>query len=94
MTSSDAGHAAVAAPSAASHNAMANAIRLLAADAVQAANSGHPGMPMGCADIGAVLWLKYLRFCPKDPGWLGRDRRMPSSPNRPIPRPEPSGSRR
>src|SRR6188472_2977534 len=43
-------------------NEMANAIRALAMDAVQAANSGHPGMPMGMADVAAVLWSKYLKF--------------------------------
>lgn len=74
MTSSDAGHAAVAAPSLASHNAMANAIRLLAADAVQAANSGHPGMPMGMADVATVLFTRFLKFDPADPGWPDRDR--------------------
>ena len=49
-------------------------IRMLAADAVQQANSGHPGMPMGCADLAFVLWSRHLRFDPKDPRWLGRDR--------------------
>jgi len=51
-----------------------NTIRFLAADAVQQANSGHPGMPMGCADMAFVLWTKHLRFDPDDPRWLGRDR--------------------
>ena len=49
-------------------------IRFLAADAVQQANSGHPGMPMGAADMAFVLWTRHLRFDPRDPRWLGRDR--------------------
>lgn len=49
-------------------------VRLLAADGVQAANSGHPGMPMGCADYAFTLWSKYLRHNPAQPQWLGRDR--------------------
>ena len=53
---------------------MANAIRALSMDAVQAANSGHPGMPMGMADVAAVLWSKYLKFDPADPKWPDRDR--------------------
>ena len=53
---------------------MANAIRALAMDAVQAANSGHPGMPMGMADVATVLWTKYLRHDPADPKWPDRDR--------------------
>ncbi|WP_297830337.1 transketolase [Thermomonas sp.] len=53
---------------------LANAIRFLAIDAVQAANSGHPGMPMGMADIAEVLWNDYLKFNPADPGWHDRDR--------------------
>ncbi|MCX7984513.1 MAG: transketolase [Bacteroidetes bacterium] len=52
----------------------ANTIRFLAADGVQKANSGHPGMPMGMADCAAVLWLQYLRFNPEDPKWPNRDR--------------------
>ena len=51
-----------------------NTIKILSAEAVENANSGHPGMPMGCADIGAVLFQKYLRFNPADPNWEGRDR--------------------
>jgi transketolase len=51
-----------------------NTIRLLAADGVQQANSGHPGMPMGAADMAFVLWTRHLRFDAKDPRWLGRDR--------------------
>jgi transketolase len=53
---------------------MANAIRALSMDAVQAANSGHPGMPMGMADVAAVLWSDYLKFDPADPKWPDRDR--------------------
>jgi len=53
---------------------MANAIRALSMDAVQAANSGHPGMPMGMADVAAVLWSKYLKFDPARPHWPDRDR--------------------
>ncbi len=52
----------------------ANTIRMLAADAVEKANSGHPGMPMGAADYGVVLFLKHLNFNGADPQWLNRDR--------------------
>ena len=52
----------------------ANAIRVLAMDAVQAANSGHPGAPMGLADVAEVLWRDVLRHNPADPGWADRDR--------------------
>ena len=52
----------------------ANAIRALAMDAVQQANSGHPGAPMGLADVAEVLWGQYLRFNPKNPDWFNRDR--------------------
>jgi transketolase len=52
----------------------ANALRMLAVDAVQQANSGHPGMPMGMADIAAVLWSRHLRHNPVEPQWPGRDR--------------------
>ncbi len=51
-----------------------NAIRFLSVDAVQKANSGHPGMPLGAAATAYTLWTKHLRFNPKDPGWLNRDR--------------------
>jgi transketolase len=47
---------------------------MLSADGVQQANSGHPGMPMGAADMAFVLWTRHLRFDPKDPRWIGRDR--------------------
>jgi transketolase len=53
---------------------MANAIRALAMDAVQAANSGHPGMPMGMADVATVLYSDFLKFDPADPKWPDRDR--------------------
>lgn len=53
---------------------LATAIRVLAIDSVEKANSGHPGMPMGAADYAAVLWSQYLRFNPQDPGWADRDR--------------------
>ena len=53
---------------------MANAIRHLAMDAVQKANSGHPGMPMGMADIAVALWDQHLKHNPSDPQWLNRDR--------------------
>ena len=53
---------------------MANAVRALSMDAVQAANSGHPGMPMGMADVATVLWSEYLKFDPADPKWPDRDR--------------------
>ena len=53
---------------------MANAIRALAMDAVQKAKSGHPGMPMGMADIAVALWTRHLRHNPANPHWMGRDR--------------------
>ena len=53
---------------------MANAIRALSMDAVEAANSGHPGMPMGMADVATLLWTKYLKFDAADPRWPDRDR--------------------
>ncbi|MFO1495275.1 MAG: transketolase [Lysobacterales bacterium] len=53
---------------------LANAIRALAMDAVQQANSGHPGMPMGMADIAEVVWNDFLRHNPANPGWFNRDR--------------------
>jgi transketolase len=51
-----------------------NAIRFLSVDAVQKANSGHPGMPLGAAATAYTLWTKHLRFNPKDPSWFNRDR--------------------
>jgi transketolase len=56
------------------HNDLANALRALAMDAVQAANSGHPGMPMGMADVATVLFGRFLKFDPTDPAWPDRDR--------------------
>ena len=53
---------------------MANAIRILSADAVQQANSGHPGAPMGMADIAQALWSRHLKHNPANPGWHNRDR--------------------
>lgn len=58
----------------ASYRDLANAIRALSMDAVQKANSGHPGMPMGMADIAAVLWNDFLKHNPADPRWINRDR--------------------
>jgi len=57
-----------------SHKMMANAIRALSMDAVQAANSGHPGLPMGAADIATVLFSKFMKFDPRNPNWPDRDR--------------------
>jgi transketolase len=62
------------APEKPSRRELANAIRFLAIDAVQAANSGHPGMPMGMADIAEVLWNDYLQHNPNNPKWFNRDR--------------------
>ena len=56
------------------HRDLANAIRALAMDAVQQADSGHPGMPMGMADVATVLFQKFLKFDPSDPHWPDRDR--------------------
>ena len=56
------------------HNSMANAIRFLSADAVEKANSGHPGLPMGAADIATVLFRDVLKFDAADPHWPDRDR--------------------
>ena len=55
-------------------NQLSNAIRFLSIDAVQKANSGHPGMPMGMADVATVLFKYHLRFKPKNPDWINRDR--------------------
>src|SRR5512133_2420131 len=57
-----------------SPNRMANAIRALAMDAVQKANSGHPGMPMGMAEIAVALWGRHYRHNPANPRWINRDR--------------------
>jgi len=51
-----------------------NTIRILAAEGVQKANSGHPGMPMGMADVAAILWTEFLKHNPDDPKWIARDR--------------------
>lgn len=56
------------------HEQMSGALRALAMDAVQAANSGHPGMPMGMADVATVLYSKFLKFDPSNPTWPDRDR--------------------
>jgi transketolase len=58
----------------AQHDRMANAIRALAMDAVEAAKSGHPGLPMGAADLATVLFTRFLKFDPADPAWPDRDR--------------------
>ena len=58
----------------ASRRDLANAVRALSMDAVQQANSGHPGAPMGMADIAEVLWNDYLSHNPADPAWVNRDR--------------------
>ena len=55
-------------------NQLANAVRFLSIDAVQKANSGHPGMPMGMADVATVLFKYHLRFNPRNPSWINRDR--------------------
>src|ERR1700731_2117927 len=56
------------------HSRMANAIRALAMDAVERAKAGHPGLPLGAADIATVLFTRYLKFDPSDPAWPDRDR--------------------
>src|SRR5580698_1988436 len=56
------------------HTLMANAIRALSMDAVEQAKSGHPGMPMGMADVATVLWSQFLKFDPENPAWPDRDR--------------------
>jgi len=55
-----------------SRREVANAIRALSMDAVQRANSGHPGMPMGMADIAEVLWRDFLKHNPDNPRWAGK----------------------
>ena len=66
--------ACIAGRTEASHAEMANAIRFLAIDAVEKAKSGHPGMPMGMADVATVLFSRFLKFDPADPAWPDRDR--------------------
>ena len=51
-----------------------NTIRFLSVDAINQANSGHPGLPLGMADVGYILWTRFMRFDPTDPNWSGRDR--------------------
>ena len=58
----------------ADHEDMANAIRFLSMDAVERAKSGHPGMPMGMADVATVLFTRFLKFDPARPDWADRDR--------------------
>lgn len=62
-----------------SNRKLANAIRILSIDAVQKANSGHPGAPMGMADIAEVVWRRHLRHNPKNPQWFNRDRYVQSN---------------
>lgn len=57
-----------------SETRMANALRVLAMDAVEAANSGHPGMPMGMADVATVLFNRFVNIDPATPAWPNRDR--------------------
>ena len=56
------------------NNLSVNAIRVLAADEVQKANSGHPGLPLGCAPVAYELWGKHMNHNPKNPKWVNRDR--------------------
>src|SRR3546814_2239008 len=63
----------------------ANAIRALSMDAVQKANSGHPGAPMGMADIAEVLWRDHLKPSPTNPPWADRDSSLLSNGHRPTP---------
>ena len=74
VASSSAPKTGAGSPAAVTHQDMANAIRALAMDAVQRANSGHPGMPMGMADVATVLFTRFLKYDPKRPDWPDRDR--------------------
>src|ERR1700728_1523725 len=65
---------ATSAAARAEHDRMANAIRALAMDAVEQAKSGHPGLPMGAADVATVLFTRFLKFDAADPAWPDRDR--------------------
>ena len=56
------------------HKDLSNAVRFLSIDAVEKANSGHPGMPMGMADVATVLFKNFLNFNPRNPDWINRDR--------------------
>ena len=67
-------NSAAAAKTTIPHRDLANAIRALSMDAVEAANSGHPGMPMGMADVATVLFQRHLKFNAAQPGWPDRDR--------------------
>src|ERR1700755_3042966 len=66
------------------HSAMANAIRALAMDAVEQAKSGHPGLPMGAADVATVLFTEFLKFDAADPAWPDRDRFVLSAGHRSL----------
>src|ERR1700737_3685640 len=63
-----------AATSGVAHDKLANALRFLALDGVEKANSGHAGLPMGMADVATVLYSRFLKFDPTDPAWPDRDR--------------------
>jgi len=56
------------------HSDLANAVRFLAVDAIETSQSGHPGLPMGMADVATVLFSRFLKFDPSDPAWPDRDR--------------------
>lgn len=58
----------------ANYELMANAVRMLAVDSVEKSKSGHPGAPMGMAEMGSVVWREHLRHNPLNPKWLNRDR--------------------
>jgi transketolase len=70
---------AVTQPKIVSHDELANAIRALTIDAIEKSQSGHPGMPMGMADVATVLFQQFLKFNPEDPHWADRDRFMLSA---------------
>ncbi|WP_085314432.1 transketolase [Derxia lacustris] len=74
MTANDISSTAVSASTSAGDTLLANAIRVLSFDAVEAAKSGHPGMPMGMAEIGVALWTRHYRHNPANPAWANRDR--------------------
>jgi transketolase len=74
IVASRAPHGSAVPTSRAAHDRMANAIRALAMDAVEQAKAGHPGLPMGAADIATVLFARFLKFDPADPRWPDRDR--------------------
>ena len=64
----------VVAPSTSVESLCINSIRFLAVDAINKSNSGHPGLPMGCAPMAFTLWDKFLQHNPKNPKWFNRDR--------------------